>query len=45
MSDRTGVDWTEKAGLKKSLGEGSILISKLRAYKTHDALKTSTIQV
>lgn len=31
VSDRTGADWTEKAGLKESLREGSILISKLWA--------------
>lgn len=31
VSERTGVDWTEKAGLKESLREGSILNSKLWA--------------
>lgn len=33
VSDRRGADWTEKAGLKESLKEGSNLISKLRAKK------------
>lgn len=33
MSDRTGVDWTEKAGLKESPREGSILISNTEPRK------------